>query len=225
MISYIKTKTMKYIFTGLVCGLFGISTAVAQSGYDQEARKILDAMSEYYQEIGSFKSDFSYAMEIPNQSEAEEFEGEITVKDDMFRLKMGGQEVINDGTTVWTYLEEANEVNIDDYDPAEGDISPTQIYNAYQRGFKYQYVEDETIDGTTYRVVDLIPENTENQFFKIRLHIAEDSNMLKQWKIFEKNGTRYTYEINNFNPDVKVEKEAFTFDTKQHKGVEVVDLR
>ena len=99
---------------------------------------------------------------------------------------MGGQEVINDGTTQWTYLEEANEVNIDNYDPEEGDISPTQIYNAYQRGFKYVYVEDETIDGKAYQVIDLIPENTDNQFFKIRLHISQDDKVLKRWKIFEK---------------------------------------
>ncbi len=216
---------MKHTTAWILVWLIGVGFATAQSGYDKEAQKILDAMSNYYQEIGSFESDFSYSMEIPDQSGAEEFEGQITVMGDKFRLKMGGQEVINDGETVWTYLEEANEVNIDDYDPEEGDISPTQIYNAYQRGFKYAYVEDETIEGANYQVVDLIPENTNNQFYKIRLHISEDNKMLKRWKIFEKNGTRYTYEINNFNPDAAVEDDAFTFNKKQHKGVEVVDLR
>lgn len=216
---------MKHTTTWILVWLLGIGVATAQSEYDKEAKNILDAMSNYYQEIGSFESDFSYSMEIPDQKGAEEFEGQITVMGDKFRLKMGGQEVINDGETVWTYLEEANEVNIDDYDPEEGDISPTQIYNAYQRGFKYAYVEDETIDGNAYQVVDLIPENTNNQFYKIRLHISKDNKMLKRWKIFEKNGTRYTYEINNFNPDATVEDDTFTFNKRQHKGVEVVDLR
>ena len=216
---------MKYLLAGGLLWLAGLNVACGQDSYDQEAKKILDAMSEYYQKIGSFQSDFSYAMEIPNQSGTEEFDGEITVEGDKFRLKMGGQEVINDGSTVWTYLEEANEVNIDDYDPEEGDISPTQIYNAYQRGFKYNYIEDETIDGTTYQVVDLTPENANNQFYKIRLHISKDDGMLKRWKIFEKNGTRYTYEINNFDPEADVENDAFTFNEKAHKGVEVVDLR
>ena len=216
---------IKYTIAGCMLWLAGMSAAVAQGEYDKEAKRILDAMSQHYQEIGSFKSDFSYSMEIPDQSGTEEFQGEITVKGDMFRLKMGGQEVINNGNTVWTYLEEDNEVNIDNYDPEEGDISPTQIYNAYQRGFKYNYVEDETIDGAIYHVVDLTPENTNNQFYKIRLHISKDDKMLKRWKIFEKNGTRYTYEINNFNPDAKVENDVFTFDTQQHQGVDVVDLR
>ena len=216
---------MKYILTGWVAGLLSIGVSVAQNGYDPKARQILDAMSEHYQQIGSFASDFSYTMEIPNQSSPEAFEGEIKVKDNMYRLRMGGQEVINDGTTVWTYLEEANEVNIDDYDPEEGDISPTQIYNAYKRGFKYQYIEDETIDGVDYRVVDLIPENTDNQFFKIRLHISEEDDMLKQWKIFEKNGTRYTYKIDNFDPSAELGEDTFAFNPKKYKGIDVVDLR
>ncbi len=214
---------MKILFTSTLW-LLSVGVMMAQSSHDPKAQKILDAMSEHYQKIGSFKSDFSYEMEIPNQSAPEVFEGQIVVKDDMFRLKMGGQEVINNGSTVWTYLEEVNEVNIDDYDPSEGDISPTQIYNAYQRGFKYLYVEDETINDKTYKIVDLIPENNDNQFFKIRLHIDE-SNVLKRWKIFEKNGTRYTYSINNFDPDTNVEEDVFTFNKKDYKGVEVVDLR
>ena len=201
-----------------------LSAVLAQSEYDKQARKILDAMSQHYQDIGAYEADFSHSMEIPDQPQADKFEGQIAVKGDKFRLNMGGQEIINDGTTVWTYLEEANEVNIDNYDPEEGDISPTQIYNAYQRGFKYVYVEDETIDGKTYRVIDLIPENSDNQFFKIRLHISED-NVLKRWKIFEKNGTRYTYDINNFDPEAPVDDELFTFNKREHKGVEVVDLR
>ena len=216
---------MRHILAGCLLWVAGISAATAQDTYDQEAKKILDAMSSYYQEIGSFQSDFSCSMEIPDQGGTEYFEGEITVEGDKYRLKMGGQEIINDGSTVWTYLEEANEVNIDDYAPEEGDISPTQIYNAYQRGFKYIYVEDETIDGQTYQVVDLTPENADNQFYKIRLHISKDDSILKRWKIFEKNGTRYTYEINNFDPEAEVKSSAFTFNTKEHKGVEVVDLR
>ena len=199
------------------------STVYAQ--YDPKAKEILDAMSQAFQQIGAFASDFSYSMEYSDLSFSEDFEGEIAVKGDKYRLKMGGQEIINDGSTVWTYLEEVNEVNIDDYDPDEGDISPTQIYNAYKRGFKYVYLEDETINGETYRVVDLVPENNDNQFFKIQLHIAESDKTLKKWRIFDKNGTRYTYEIDNFNPQASVTDELFTFDTSKYQGVEVVDLR
>ncbi|MEM6841808.1 MAG: outer membrane lipoprotein carrier protein LolA [Bacteroidota bacterium] len=215
---------MKRILPIVTLTLIAFQSAV-YAQYDPKAKEILDAMSQAYQQIGAFESDFSYSMENSDQSISEDFAGEIAVKGDKYRLRMGGQEIINDGSTVWTYLEEVNEVNIDDYDPNEGDISPTQIYNAYKRGFKYVYLEDEIINGKTYRVVDLVPENNDNQFFKIRLHIAEDDKTLKKWRIFDKNGTRYTYEIANFNPQASVTDELFTFDTSKYDGVEVVDLR
>ncbi|WPP51036.1 LolA family protein [Catalinimonas niigatensis] len=212
---------------GLVClvMLLMLATQSVFAQYDPKAKEILDAMSKKYQTIGSFESDFSYSMENTTQSISEDFEGKIVVNGDKYRLKMGGQEIINDGNTVWTYLEEVNEVNIDNYDPSEGDISPTQIYNAYQRGFKYVYLEEETTNGETYQVVDLLPENTNNQFFKIRLHINKEDRTLKKWQIFDKNGTMYTYEISNFNPDAEISNAVFSFDTSKYKGVEVVDLR
>ncbi len=202
-----------------------LSSHVSRAQYDPKAKEILDAMSEQYKKNSAFTSDFAYTMENPTQSISEEFTGNIVVLGDKFRLKMGGQEIINNGKTVWTYFEEVNEVNIDNYEPTEGDLSPTQIYNAYQRGFKYLYVEDQQEGGQTYHVIDLIPENANNQFFKIRLFINKNDKTLRRWKIFDKNGTHYTYEITNFNPNAKVSKDMFAFDSTKYQGVEVVDLR
>lgn len=218
-----KSIHLKVCLSVAAWAWLSVSTVFAQ--YDPKAKGILDAMSQRYQQIGAFTSGFSYMMENPTQSINEAYEGKITVLDDKYRLKMGGQEIINDGKTVWTYFEEVNEVNIDNYNPEQGDLSPTQIFNAYKRGFKYLYVEDQTEGGVTYHVVDLIPENNDNQFFKIRLFINKNDKTMKKWKVFDKNGTQYTYEITDFNPDAEVSNTAFTFDTSQYKGVEVVDLR
>ena len=208
----------------LFAGLFLIAPyTFAQQ--DPKAREILDAMSSKYQKMGAFKSDFTYTMENPTEEINEDFNGEIFVKGEKFRLKMGGQEIINDGKTVWTYLEDVNEVNIDNYNPDEGDISPSEIFNTYKRGFKYKYIGEETISGRTYHVIDLAPENTDNQFHKIRLDIDKGDNMLKMWKIFSKDGTQYTYKISNFNSDSQIANSLFTFDTSKYKGVEVIDLR
>lgn len=219
MNNFNKVLAITLLFTA------GLLSTNAWAQYDPKAKEILDAMSEQYQKNDAFTSDFSYTMENPTQAINEEFTGKITVQGDKYRLNMGGQEIINDGETVWTYFEEVNEVNIDNYEPTEGDLSPTQIYNAYQRGFKYQYVEEQQANGKTYHVIDLIPENTNNQFFKIRLFINKEDKTLRRWKIFDKNGTHYTYEITNFNPNAEISEEMFAFDTTQYSGVEVVDLR
>jgi len=70
-----------------------------------------------------------------------------------------------------------------------------------------------------------VPEDAGNQFYKIRLKINKVNNNLQSWEIFDKAGNKYLYHITNFTPDVDVNDSYFEFDTKKHKGVEVIDLR
>ncbi len=52
------------------------------------------------------------------------------MKNEKFRLLVGGQEVYNDGRTMSTYMKESNELNVQDYDASSsGELNPTQIYS------------------------------------------------------------------------------------------------
>lgn len=204
-----------------------IILAAATAGkaqYDAKALEILDQMSEKYTEMNAYRADFTHSMTNETEDINEEFKGEITVKGEKFRLEMSGQEIFNNGNTVWTYLPEVNEVNIDNFYPAS-DMSPSKIYTAYKDGYKYMYLKDVVENGNTVQVVDLVPEDKANQFYKIRLKIDKNNNNLYSWEIFDKAGNKYLYHITNFVPDVDVNDSYFEFDTKKHKGVEVIDLR
>jgi outer membrane lipoprotein carrier protein len=192
---------------------------------DKKALQILDAMSEKYKAMPAFKADFQYTIENPTSGINDTFGGEITIKGSMFRLKMDGQEIINNGTTVWTYLEDENEVNISDYTPAEDEVSPSTIYTAYKKGYKYAFVEEKKEAGQVYQIIDLIPENKNKQIFKIRIQISKSDNSIKNWRIFEKSGTKYFCNITKLTTNVNVQNGYFSFDTNKYKGVEVVDLR
>ncbi|MFW5761380.1 MAG: LolA family protein [Cyclobacteriaceae bacterium] len=202
-----------------------LATATAgKAQYDAKAMEILDQMSEKYTKMTAYKADFTHSMTNETENINEEFKGEITVKGEKFRLQMSGQEIYSNGSTVWTYLPEVNEVNIDNYYPAS-DMSPSKIYTAYRDGYKYIYLEDVVEKGHKLQVVDLVPEDNANQFYKIRLKINKDNKNLHSWEIFDKAGNKYLYRITNFTPNVSVGDSFFEFDTKNHKGVEVIDLR
>jgi len=212
----------KLLLAGCLC------LAIAQFGFaqnDPQAREILDAMSLKYQSIPSFKADIVHTLENKQEDINEEFSGKITVKGDMYKLAMGGQVIINNGVTLWTYLEDVNEVNISDYDPEDEDLSPSKIYGLYKDGYKYTYMGEIPVDGTPYNVVDLVPEDRENQFFKIRMVIDKNSNTLKSWKMFDKTGNIFIYKINNFTPNLELSDSFFVFDSQAHEGVEVIDFR
>ena len=60
-------------------------------------------MSNKYQKIPAFTADFSYIMENDEEGIDEQFDGKSTVKADKYILEMSGQEILNDGVSVYTY--------------------------------------------------------------------------------------------------------------------------
>lgn len=215
---------------GLLCLLMlGANAQVISK--DPEAKKVLDAASEKFKTFKSFKSKFHYVMESKATGMNEEYSGEVTVKGEKFLIKTGdGKETYNNGKNVWTYYLDDNEVTIFTYDPDDDNMSINKMLNMYKSGYKYHKLEDETIDGVTYIVIDLEPdmspeERKSNQVFKIRMKFDKKTKIVSSWKIFERNGNRYTMIIDTFTPDVDVDDKVFEFDKSKHKGVVVEDLR
>jgi outer membrane lipoprotein carrier protein len=208
----------------LVVLLLSVSASL-RAQYDPKALEILEAMSKKYKAIPSFEASFSYTLTNETEKINEEFKGKMMVKGDKYRLSLPEQEVINNGTTVWTYLPEAKEVNIDNFDPNSEDINPSKFFEIYKKGFKYLYLEDKTEGGVVCEVVDLVPEKRDAQYFKVRMNIVKKDKSIHSWIMFDKAGNLYKYSITKFNAAAKIEDATFTFDTKKYPGVEVVDLR
>ncbi|WP_276365612.1 outer membrane lipoprotein carrier protein LolA [Chryseolinea sp. H1M3-3] len=213
---------MKNLFLALLT-LTLVYTATAQ--YDPKALEILDAMSKKYKSIPSFEANFAIVLTNDVEKINEEFKGKITVKGDKFRMELPEQEVINNGATVWTYLPEAKEVNIDNYDANSEDVNPSKIYELYKKNFKYLYLQDKVEGGVMCEEIDLVPEKKDAQFFKIKMFINKKSKNIQSWVMFDKGGNRYKYSITKFNPGANVDDNYFTFDPKKYPGVEVIDLR
>lgn len=213
---------MKKLIFGLI-SVFLVNVANAQ--YDPKALEILDAMSKKYKAITAFEANISYTLINDVEKLNEKFSGKITVKGTKFKLVLDGQEIINNGTTMWTYLPDIQEVNIDNYDPESEEINPAKIYDAYKKGFKYLYLEDKTVDGVLCHIIDLVPEKKDAQYFKIRMNIAKNDKSIQSWTMFDKSQNRYTYSIAKFTPNIKVEDSFFNFDVSKYPGIEVVDLR
>ncbi len=200
-----------------------VGMAVGQ--YDPKALDILDRMSARYRDLPSFRAEFTYSLENKMENIEEDFSGNIIVKGDMFKLDLGEQEIYNDGETLWTYLKDVNEVNIDYYLPEDGDMTPSNIFTAYKEGYKYMLLNEETINNRTYHVIDLIPDDQNKPFFKVKLWIDKNDHSLKQWKLFDKTGNTYLYNIVDFNSTYNAKDSEFTFNPAEHPGVTEIDLR
>ena len=208
---------------------FGVSAQVTIK--DPEAKKVLDAASEKFRAYKSFKAKFQFELESKATGMNESYIGEVTVKGEKFLIKSGdGKSTYNNGKNVWNYYADDNEVTIFTYDPEDDNMSINKMLNMYKSGYKYQLLADEVENGKTLTVIDLEPdlspeERKTNQVFKIRMKFDKKTNMVVSWKIFERNGNRYTMSISSFTPNVEVSDSVFEFDKTKHPGVVVEDLR
>jgi outer membrane lipoprotein carrier protein len=211
--------------TLLVC-LFSLVVSISSfAQYDPKALQVLEAMSSKYKAIPAFEANIAYTLTNEVEKISEEFKGKITVKGDKFKLSLPEQEVYNNGSTIWTYLPGAKEVNIDNYDPDSEDVNPSKIYEIYKKNFKYLYLQERTESGVVCDEIDLVPEKKDAQFFKIKMLINKKDKSIQSWTMFDKGGNKYKYTIAKFNPNVKVEDSFFTFDPKKYPGIDIIDLR
>lgn len=213
---------MKNLILSLLAAFLTFSVSAQ---YDPKALEILDAMSKKYKSIPAFEANIACTLTNDVDKINEEFKGKITVKGDKYRMVLPEQEVINNGATIWTYLPEAKEVNIDNYDPASADVNPSKMHEVYKKNFKYLYLQDKTEGGVVCEEIDLVPEKKDAQYFKIKMFINKKEKTIQSFTLFDKGGNRYKYTISKFTPNGKIEDSFFTFDPKKYPGVEVIDLR
>ena len=188
---------------------------------DSRAKAILYAMSRQYQSLKSYRAAFSFTTEGGGAKET--VKGDLSVKDGKFRLKLGGQDVYNDGKAMYTYVKETNEVNVQETDNSTAsDLNPARIYTMYQRGFTYKFLKEMKQAGQTLEVIELTPEKKDAQVARVQISVDK---AIRNWQITDKTGKRTTYTISTFKPNVSLPDSYFVFDKGKYPGVEVVDLR
>ncbi len=216
---------MIYILSILTLLLSTSGIASDKNLSDPKAKTLLDAVSKTYKEFPSIQATFTLTTISPIQNKTTTQTGNIYLKGENYKLVMGKQEIFCDKQSVWTYLKDINEVQVNDYEANKEEITPSNMFTIYQNDFNYMINGEEVIDKKNCTIVDLIPKDKDKPFFKVRIWIDKSAKYITRMKVFDKNGTLYTYSINSFNSKQKLEDSYFKFDLSKHPGVQVEDLR
>ena len=147
------------------------------------------------------------------------------MKGQSYRLVMEEEEIICDNQSVWRYLKDMNEVQINDYEPADDEITPTNIFNIYENDFHYLYVGTVSEGGKEYDEIDLSPMNKDKSYFKVKVWIGKADHLISKMKVFDKNGSRYIYAIKNLEKNVDLPDSFFEFNKADYPDIWVEDLR
>ena len=202
-----------------------LSTFTSFSQTDKKSKEILDGVSAKYKSFQSMKATFSYTLDNPKDKIKDTQNGVISIKGTKYKVEISGQEIISDGKSVWTYLKDANEVQISEPVKGSDAITPNNIFTIYEKGFKSKFVEEKTLSGIPVQIIELVPEDNKKPFFKIQLTINKKDQILNEIKIYDRNGNHYTYAIAKFIPNAVTTESIFTFNAAAHPGVDVIDLR
>ncbi|MGB0165648.1 MAG: LolA family protein [Luteibaculum sp.] len=216
------------LLTGLMA-LFSILSfqASAQEMNDPKAKEVLDKVSSKTQQYKTITATFTSSLENKQAGMKVDQEGVLKLKGTRFNLTLDDYNIISDGTTTWTIATADNEVYIDNTsEMAGGDINPTEIFTMWEKGFKYKYVGEESVNGSACHHINLFPKNPkEKNYHTIKLYIGKSDLEIKKVVALGKSGDIYTYSIKSFNVNHDLADNLFLFSKSKYPGINVVDNR
>ena len=206
---------MKYLIT--------LFLSFSVTVFSQDASQILNSLSEKTKSYKNISIDFDFKYENELEDIREKKSGKIIIENEKFKLEIDDQIIVCNGKDQWIYSKETNEVQILEYDRTNEFMNPKNLLNIYEQGYNYRYDKEIEIDSKFYHLIDLFPNEENNEIIKISLAISKDENMVKKIEAFESNGAIYTYTVIKSRYNRKNLK--FDFDTSKYENIYIIDLR
>lgn len=215
---------MKKTYFILFILLFNLSVEAQQ---DPEAKEILDRVSEKTKEYTTIQADFELIIENRAENQKSNSKGVIKIKGQKYYMESMGSKVYFDGKTLWTFMDDINEVTISEPDESSDSFveNPSLIFEFYNRDFKYRLVGEVKMDAGWMYEIDLFPVNLEQPYSRFKVLIKRDTYELYMVKAIGKDGIDYTAFIRNAKYNQPLNDETFTFNPSKYKAIEIIDLR
>ena len=202
-------------------------TSAADS--DPEARRILESIRAKYDGYQTMAADFQLELAFPGQP-VETQVGQVSRKGDLVRFRLGNQEGIINQEAAYIILHASKEVQINDLpEPGEttGVLTPQNLFNFYE-GEEYVLAMqgEETLNGRSLQSIELKPvDRNASDFTKLRILVDAGKREIVSVKAFSRDGSSYTFLLENTEGNAQLAENNFTFDRAQYPGYHVEDLR
>ncbi|MBR9922729.1 MAG: outer membrane lipoprotein carrier protein LolA [Bacteroidetes bacterium] len=194
---------------------------------DPEATAVLERVKAKFDKYTSLEIDFSLEIQFPEEP-VELQRGKLMQKGDKYRIEMPAQSIISDGESVWLYLPNNKEVQINDADFGEesGILSPSDLLKAYDSGeFVYVLSNEYMEDGIAVQQIEFKPIDRASEYSKMRLTVEKKSGNIRRIKAFARDGSRFTLILNSIQPNKSLSDSTFVWTKAECPDCYVEDLR
>ena len=202
-----------------------MAVTVNAQNVDGGANDLMKKVSMQYQQYKTLQ--FHYTLKTTKDDKTLGVsEGDFYLKGSKYKTSFAGQLYFCDGSSIWSYDKDANEVSVYEYDPDDDEnlMNPQRILKDWASHFRAKFIRDEFTNNVQYSIVDLTPK-TAQSYYRIRVYIVKTSLKIAKIMVYEKDNTIYTYSIEQFKSDIPLDDKLFAFDATKYPGVEVNDMR
>jgi outer membrane lipoprotein-sorting protein len=203
---------------------------IAFAGFSQNdaaAIQLLDEVSAKAEKYTSLKIDFSMFVENLHDGKRESYVGNASYKAGYYKLDIMGQIVYSDGKTNWTYLKDAEEINITKNAANETVMmNPQSLLKDYKTNFKVKYIADKFEKNRPLVEIDLTPKSIENKkYSKITVKIDKTKKQIYSVRYVAKDGVNYLIEISKFVENPAIPDAEIKYSKTLFPDAEEIDMR
>ena len=195
--------------------LFATQALTAQNNADMLIRLVVDQLKSHK----NVEMVFTYQISPDGKNLGESEKGHAWLQGEAYKIEMANQQTISDGKTIWSYLIEDEEVMVSNATDGT-DNTPLKLLTSLDES----YVATLTgIDAQGLATIELA--NPKGQYKRVTLKINTKKVELKNADIYMEDGSKLVVNVEEMKFDQELDDKFFTFDTKKHPKVDVIDMR
>lgn len=190
---------------------------------DPGAISILDKFSSSVLTAPSVSMDFILITDDQVERSKDTIKGSVLLRKDNYKLELPDNIIWFNGETSWSYLPDEKEVTITrpEKNNDSFETNPSSIFTMYKKGYKCRLLEEKP---DSY-LIDLYPDEINNELVRVRLTIKKPSLELARFEYKRRDGITMTLLVKNYNLKQITEPAMFRFNAEKYKGAEVIDMR
>ena len=195
--------------------LFATQALTAQNNADMLIRLVVDQLKSHK----NVEMVFTYQISPDGKNLGECEKGRAWLQGEAYKIEMANQQTISDGKIIWSYLIEDEEVMVSNATDGT-DNTPLKLLTSLDES----YVATLTgIDAQGLATIELA--NPKGQYKRVTLKINTKKVELKNADIYMEDGSELVVNVEEMKFDQELDDKFFTFDTKKHPKVDVIDMR
>ncbi len=190
-----------------------------------KAEQLLNEVSAKVKAYDNMVIHFDYILENTNENIKQETRGEVSLKNELYRLNLMGITRLFDGKKLYTIVPEDEEVTISNYNPNQDEgITPSKMLSFYEEGYTYKWDITQNIKGRTIQFIKLTPIDSQAEVKEILLGVDKQTKHIYKLIQIQDNGTKVTIKVNQFNTNEPLSQSLFTFDKNKYNGYYINQL-